>query len=141
MCRKSVHINWYGLQHIKNDLKGYVLEFVHIGKEFNMEMCYTGALVMPKQFTTISEEEMTYIDGGIGWGEAFELVAALLGANLAIIEIGERCGTYAYNHGYARDGIAKQVFDTVVYSNPFTLSTAWLFNIGYDNGWVAASKA
>ena len=106
-----------------------------------MEMCYTGALVMPKQFTTISEEEMTYIDGGIGWGEAFELVAALLGANLAIIEIGERCGTYAYNHGYARDGIAKQVFDAAACALPPLWGCVWLFDMGYDNGWVAASKA
>ena len=29
-----------------------------------MEMCYDGALVMPNNFTVVSEEEMTYIDGG-----------------------------------------------------------------------------
>ena len=30
-----------------------------------MEMCYDGALVMPSNFVAVSEEEMTYIDGGM----------------------------------------------------------------------------
>lgn len=29
-----------------------------------MEMCYDGALVMPKNYAVVSEEEMTYVDGG-----------------------------------------------------------------------------
>ena len=29
-----------------------------------MEMCYDGALVMPKNFAVVNEEEMTYVDGG-----------------------------------------------------------------------------
>ncbi len=29
-----------------------------------MEMCYDGALVMPKNYAVVNEEEMTYIDGG-----------------------------------------------------------------------------
>lgn len=35
------------------------------GKEENdMEMCYDGALVMPKNYATVNDEEMTYIDAG-----------------------------------------------------------------------------
>lgn len=30
-----------------------------------MEMCYDGALVMPKNYAVVNEEEMTYVDGGI----------------------------------------------------------------------------
>lgn len=30
-----------------------------------MEMCYDGALVMPGSFAVMSEEEMTYVEGGI----------------------------------------------------------------------------
>lgn len=29
-----------------------------------MEMCYDGALVMPKNYAVVNEEEMTYVDGG-----------------------------------------------------------------------------
>ena len=31
-----------------------------------MEMTYDGALVMPKNFAIVDEEEMTYVDGGAG---------------------------------------------------------------------------
>ena len=30
-----------------------------------MEMTYDGALVMPKNFVAVDEEEMTYVDGGL----------------------------------------------------------------------------
>lgn len=30
-----------------------------------MEMCYDGALVMPSNYTVMSEDEMTYVDGGL----------------------------------------------------------------------------
>ena len=29
-----------------------------------MEMCYTGALVMPNNYVVVSEDEMAYLDGG-----------------------------------------------------------------------------
>ncbi len=29
-----------------------------------MEMCYDGALVMPKNYAVVNEEEMTYVEGG-----------------------------------------------------------------------------
>lgn len=29
-----------------------------------MEMCYDGALVMPKNYVVMSEDEMTYVEGG-----------------------------------------------------------------------------
>ena len=103
-----------------------------------MEKAYNGTLVMPKNFVVVDEEEMTYVDGGIG---LFEFICLCAAAGLTTMEIGEQCGAYAYNHGYARDGYAKQVFDSVIYSNPAFWSTAFWFEIGYDNGWVAASKA
>ena len=30
-----------------------------------MEICYDGALVMPKNYAVVDEEEMTYVDGGV----------------------------------------------------------------------------
>lgn len=32
-----------------------------------MEMCYDGALIMPSKFVSMNEEEMTYVDGGVGF--------------------------------------------------------------------------
>ena len=32
-----------------------------------MEMCYDGALVMPKNYAVVNEEEMEYVDGGASW--------------------------------------------------------------------------
>ena len=36
-----------------------------------MEMTYDGALVMPKSFAVVDEEEMTYVDGGSWSGALF----------------------------------------------------------------------
>ncbi|MCQ2464654.1 MAG: hypothetical protein MJ095_03620 [Oscillospiraceae bacterium] len=67
--------------------------FQSTGKDFKMEMCYDGALVMPNNYAVVNEEEMTYVDGGValpnwlvgglinyGIGLAFGGVAAFLGA-------------------------------------------------------------
>ena len=48
-----------------------------------MEMCYDGALVMPNNYAVVSEEEMTYVDGG-GWSsyygiEAIGMITAIAG--------------------------------------------------------------
>lgn len=32
-------------------------------RKFKMEMCYDGALVMPKNYAVVNEEEMEYVDG------------------------------------------------------------------------------
>lgn len=103
-----------------------------------MEKAYNGTLVMPKNFVVVDEEEMTYVDGGMG---LFEFICTCVAAGLTTMEIGYQCGAYAYNHGYAQDGYAKRVFESVIYSNPILWSTAAFFHIGYDNGYVAASKA
>ena len=44
-----------------------------------MEMCYDGALVMPKNYAVVSEEEMTYVDGGATYSasQCRNFVAAL----------------------------------------------------------------
>ena len=31
----------------------------------NMTMTYDGTMVMPKNFAVVTEDEMTYVDGGI----------------------------------------------------------------------------
>lgn len=32
-----------------------------------MNMCYEGALVMPSSYAVMNEEEMTYVEGGLGY--------------------------------------------------------------------------
>lgn len=38
-----------------------------IGKEKKMELCYDGALVMPKNFVAVNDNEMEYVTGGWSW--------------------------------------------------------------------------
>lgn len=45
-----------------------------------MEMCYDGALVMPSNYAVMSEDEMTYVDGGI----TAEAIAAIITASIGI---------------------------------------------------------
>ena len=45
-----------------------------------MEMYYDGALVMPKNYAVVDEEEMTYVEGGRGcliysWASAYDTAA------------------------------------------------------------------
>ena len=69
-----------------------------IRKDLKMEMMYDGALVMPKNYAVVNEEEMTYVDGGWcvdthwwGWNlyltskECDKLKKGMLGVALAAI--------------------------------------------------------
>ena len=56
-----------------------------------MEMCYDGALVMPKTYAAVSEDEMTYVEGGWrikrGWAAvAIDVVAMCICPSLAPIK-------------------------------------------------------
>ena len=46
-------------------------------RKFKREMCYDGALVMPKNFAVVNEEEMEYVEGG-GW--LYDLAIGFLGS-------------------------------------------------------------
>ncbi len=43
-----------------------------------MEMCYDGALVMPSSYAVMTEDEMTYVDGGISWETAAKVGKAIV---------------------------------------------------------------
>lgn len=36
-----------------------------------MEMTYDGALVLPKNYVAMNEEEMTYVEGGVKWKSVY----------------------------------------------------------------------
>ena len=72
---------WFATHQKRNN---YLFDTQSIGKECNMEMCYDGALVMPNNYVAISEEEMTYIDGGLTNGQKAIVVAACAVGAVAI---------------------------------------------------------
>ena len=40
---------------------------IAFGKDSIMEMCYNGTLVMPQNYAVVTEDEMTYVEGGGFW--------------------------------------------------------------------------
>lgn len=49
-----------------------------------MEMCYDGALVMPSSYAVMSEDEMTYVDGGVSKKQKACIIAACVAAGVAL---------------------------------------------------------
>lgn len=45
-------------------------------------MCYDGALVMPKQFAAVTEDEMVYVEGGSAKDIATNILCSLVAAAL-----------------------------------------------------------
>ncbi len=94
---------------------------------FKMEMCYDGALVMPKNYAVVNNEEMEYVDGGwsgrqvlknvIGMTACFSLgyignaFAAFVRANqgLSYGKLLAKCGVAAWNFIKALPWQAKVV--------------------------------
>ena len=60
---------WSATYHFVNNFI-FVQIRERIGKESKMEMTYDGALVMPKSFAIVDEDEMTYVEGGAEWSGA-----------------------------------------------------------------------
>lgn len=56
-----------------------------------MKMCYNGTLVMPSGYVTVSEDEMTYVDGGAGL--TVTSVCAIIGTVIAAHGAGYSAGT------------------------------------------------
>ena len=52
-----------------------------IRRNLEMEMCYDGALVMPRSYAVMNEDEMTYVEGGTngnGWWNSVGFIGACL---------------------------------------------------------------
>lgn len=61
-----------------------------------MEMCCDGALVMPRSYAVMSEEEMTYVEGGNGWYNSRGFIAAAIDIGIAVVTAGQAiAGIYA----------------------------------------------
>lgn len=61
-----------------------------------METCYNGTLVMPETYAVVSEEEMTYVDGGNGWWNSVGFIGGLIDVAIICFTAGQAvCGIYA----------------------------------------------
>ncbi|NCC86298.1 MAG: hypothetical protein EOM05_00310 [Clostridia bacterium] len=49
-----------------------------------MEMCYEGTLAMPSNYVVMDSEEMSYVEGGISKGQKAAIIAAAIGAGVAL---------------------------------------------------------
>ena len=49
-----------------------------------MEICYDGALVMPKNYAVVDEEEMEYVDGG---EITLAAATAMIGGLIAVVQL------------------------------------------------------
>ena len=52
-----------------------------------MEMYYDGALVMPKNYAVVDEEEMEYVGGGNGWYNSVGFIAGAIDAAIVLIPV------------------------------------------------------
>ena len=52
-----------------------------------MEMCYDGALVMPKNYAVVNNEKMEYVDGGWSGRQVLKNVIG----NLLLIRLYRKC--------------------------------------------------
>ena len=93
-----------------------------------MEMCYDGALVMPKNYAIMSEGEMEYIEGGLSWEDVKNI-------GLGILAVCGACNTVmsmfnnAVKYGAAIKGITEAAFiQGVATKVAATISkiTAWI---------------
>lgn len=64
-----------------------------------MEMCYDGALVMPKNYVVMNEEEMTYVEGGITIEAVCAIICTTIAVNGAFYGAGMACGERLYYAG------------------------------------------
>ena len=95
-------------------------------------------LVVPMGFVEIDSEEMTYIEGGVPTHLIVGAIAAGIAAGLGLAAAGAVGGEFAYNNGWKRN-IFTQAALGVALTAAFGPAGTIIF-VGFDNGWVAASK-
>ena len=103
----------------------------------NMTMTYDGTMVMPKNYAVVTEDEMTYVDGGF---DPVTVITGAIASGWAAIEIGKSVGAYVYNSGGGRFGTYMALARTsgiVLLGNIISLP----YILGLDMGWLAASKS
>ena len=64
-----------------------------------MEMCYEGALIMPSSYAVMSEDEMTYVEGGITVSGVCTIIGTVIGVHGAGYKTGGIIATKCYYAG------------------------------------------
>jgi hypothetical protein len=91
-------------------------------------------MVLPRNYVEINQDEAMVLDGGNP-----ALIPLLLAWGASPWVACRAAGEYAYNQGWARNGAMKTAFRAAA-------AGIWggyglvVFEIQFDNGWVAASK-
>jgi hypothetical protein len=86
----------------KSDQLGMQMKLIPqgIGREKDMELCYEGTLVMPKNFVSVSSDEMEYVDGGsLTVAAVVGIVAGCIGIAIGLNNLGRIAGERAYYAG------------------------------------------
>lgn len=113
------------------------IDAIGIGKDKIMKMTYDGTMVLPNNYVVVDQNEMEYVEGGIGVPGAIAMITSLVAAGYATTNIGKECGAYVYNNGGSRKGVMMMAFKLAgIVLAPFN----FLYDIGLDNGWVNASN-
>lgn len=73
-----------------------------------MQMSYSGALVLPTNYSIMSDEEMTYLEGGIGYRRSYAKVSGAMAKAVVLKALGgyDQLSHYdlaaeIYSHAYA----------------------------------------
>lgn len=92
-----------------------------------MEMCYDGALVMPKNYAVMSEEEMVYVEGGI---DTISVNSNMLDQNYCL----QIAKNYTESTGMSQLRIAMEIYaHAVLFFGGVGVGTI----VGLDNGIVS----
>ena len=75
-----------------------------------MEMCYDGTLVMPSDYAVMSEEERTYVEGGVSTQRKCYVIRLVLNSHQAnMAAIGINTASFTYSSIAAIPGVAMTV--------------------------------
>ena len=79
-----------------------------------MEMCYDSALVMPSSYAVMTEDEMTYVDGGSVLGVPTSLAAGVIDALFVGTPLGAAFAPFKFMGREAAKSLLKKYASTIV---------------------------
>lgn len=90
-----------------------------------MEMCYAGgALVMPSNYVVMDEEEMSYVEGGIGVTGVCAIIGAVIAVHGAGYSTGEKIAVKCHSAGLTKKEYQKYKWKIRAYvCSPMCLGT------------------
>ena len=91
-----------------------------------MDMCYNGTLVLPSSYAVMSEDEMTYVEGGVSLNVSW-YTATRVGAEVVALQYHQKAGL-----GIVRTAVEIYAHSVLYYAS--TSLQAWIISkIGFKN--------